>query len=277
MTVEKFSFETFLLEHIPCSRTSWWWFRWHGLWCHHIFQCPDIFVGDSIGFTSWFTSCNFFRSTLTKKVNGHFVSKWMVIHLEDRLDKAGPKNRQNGRWFDDFEHVFFWWPWVDLVWPEPGRHEHWSKNFCRTAGFVIYIRHIRHSHNVIIHTDSPKSENIINVNNIHFSFKSVKYSSISNISQPNIFQTFQWFIKNSHKNGYGQGCLEISCPYKNILETELSLFVSNKTVYSQNCSGTKKSLYETVLSPYPWIFRTITERHLWKKSRIITGDVTVGT
>ena len=47
-----------------------------------------------------------------------------------------------------------------------------------------------------MHTDSPKSENIISVNNIHFSFKSVKYSIISNISQPNIFQTFLWFEIN---------------------------------------------------------------------------------
>ena len=45
-------------------------------------------------------------------------------------------------------------------------------------------------------TDNPKSENIISVNNIHFSFKSVKYSIISNISQPNIFQTFLWFEAN---------------------------------------------------------------------------------
>ena len=31
------------------------------------------------------------------------------------------------------------------------------------------------------------------------------------------------------------------------------------------------------LIPYPWIFGTITERFFWKKSRIIVGDVTVGT
>ena len=30
-------------------------------------------------------------------------------------------------------------------------------------------------------------------------------------------------------------------------------------------------------NPYPWIFGTITERVFWKKSRIIAGDVTVGT
>ena len=31
------------------------------------------------------------------------------------------------------------------------------------------------------------------------------------------------------------------------------------------------------LNPYPWIFGTVTERHFWKKSKINTGDVTVGT
>ena len=28
-----------------------------------------------------------------------------------------------------------------------------------------------------------------------------------------------------------------------------------------------------MLNPYPWIFGTVTERHFWKKSKIITGDV----
>ena len=65
-------------------------------------------------------------------------------------------------------------------------------------------------------TDNPKSENIINVNNIHFSFKSVKYSIISNISQPNIFQTFFYDLKSS-------SLLDQISPWPNIITVQFEL------------------------------------------------------
>ena len=55
--------EIFIMStHVPCSWTSGRWLCWNRLWRHHILQCPDIFMSDTIRFSPRFSSCDFLRS-----------------------------------------------------------------------------------------------------------------------------------------------------------------------------------------------------------------------